>query len=152
MGGPLPAPPLGFLPGSHTTNFHLGLARMGSTTSVRLLYVCACTAGDQGIFCRGSGGGAAVAGVALTRPISPGGTGPRPCRPKNGPTNLAAIAGGREGYGFEYAVTNIEYTEFQRLGIQDEAQAGGSRLSVFPANTNVLYVNLKVRLLDLPHS
>ena len=42
-------------------------------------------------------------------------------------------------------MTNIEYTEFKRLGIQDEAQAGGSRLSVFPANTNVLYVNLKAR-------
>ncbi len=44
---------------------------------------------------------------------------------------------------YEYGITNIEYTEFQRLGICDEAQAGGSRLSKFPANTNVLYVGLK---------
>ena len=64
---------------------------------------------------------------------------------------MATHAGGRDGYGYEYAVTNIEYTEFKRLGIQDEAQAGGSQLSVFPANTNVLYVNLKVHLREFPH-
>ena len=46
--------------------------------------------------------------------------------------------------GYEYGVTNIEYTEFKRLGIQDEAQSEGSQLSVFPANTNVLYLGLKV--------
>jgi hypothetical protein len=46
---------------------------------------------------------------------------------------------------FEYGITNIEYTEFQRLGICDEAQAGGSQLSKFPANTNVLYVGLQAR-------
>ncbi len=51
-------------------------------------------------------------------------------------------AGG--GYGYEYGITNIEYTEFKRLGIQDEAQCEGSQLSVFPANTNVLYLSLKV--------
>ena len=60
-------------------------------------------------------------------------------------SRVSLCAGGRSGYGYEYGVTNIEYTEFKRLGIQDEAQAGGSRLSVFPANTNVLYVNLKAR-------
>lgn len=46
--------------------------------------------------------------------------------------------GGTEGH--EYGVTNVEYTEFQRLGISDvPTEAGGSE-SCFPANTNILYV------------
>ena len=53
------------------------------------------------------------------------------------------VTGDRTASAYEYGITNIEYTEFQRLGICDEAQAGGSRLSKFPANTNVLYVGLK---------
>ena len=47
-------------------------------------------------------------------------------------------------------MTNIEYTEFKRLGIADEAQCEGSALSVFPANTNVLYLDLKACPLPLP--
>ncbi|KAK9823989.1 hypothetical protein WJX72_006832 [[Myrmecia] bisecta] len=49
-----------------------------------------------------------------------------------------------DGRGVEYAynVTNVEYTEFERLGICDEC-AEGSQFSRFPANTNVLYVGLK---------
>nr|AAY31019.1 low photochemical bleaching 1 protein [Chlamydomonas reinhardtii] len=49
--------------------------------------------------------------------------------------------GGR--YVFEYGVTNVEYTEFEKLGLNDEAVSAGSKTSVFPANTNVLYVGLK---------
>ena len=41
-------------------------------------------------------------------------------------------------------MTNVEYTEFGRLGVSDEC-AEGSQLSRYPANTNVLYVGLKVR-------
>lgn len=44
---------------------------------------------------------------------------------------------------YEYGITNIEYTEFKRLGIRDEAQSEGSHLSVFPANTNLLYLSLQ---------
>jgi UTP---glucose-1-phosphate uridylyltransferase len=43
-------------------------------------------------------------------------------------------------------VTNVEYTEFERLGISDTPAAAdiaaGPALSAFPANTNVLYVGL----------
>lgn len=54
----------------------------------------------------------------------------------------------RPGGGFEYAynVTNVEYTEFERYGISD-TQAENSTNSLMPANTNVLYVNLKARYL-----
>ena len=50
-----------------------------------------------------------------------------------------------DGSGFEYAynVANVEYTEFERLGITDEAAVGGAHSSL-PANTNILYVSLKV--------
>eukprot|EP01025_Chloroclados_australasicus_P021677 TRINITY_DN22728_c0_g2_i3.p1 TRINITY_DN22728_c0_g2~~TRINITY_DN22728_c0_g2_i3.p1 ORF type:complete len:857 (+),score=118.99 TRINITY_DN22728_c0_g2_i3:53-2623(+) len=44
---------------------------------------------------------------------------------------------------YEYGVSNVEYTEFERLGVQDEAVDGDSGLSKFPANTNVLYVDLR---------
>jgi hypothetical protein len=51
-----------------------------------------------------------------------------------------------DGRGWEWAynVANVEYTEFERLGVPDEA-AAGSALSRFPANTNVLYVGLQAR-------
>lgn len=37
-------------------------------------------------------------------------------------------------------ITNVEYTEFQKLGILDQAVEEGSNESAFPANTNILYV------------
>ena len=51
----------------------------------------------------------------------------------------------KAGGGWEYAynVTNVEYTEFERLGMSD-MQAEDSTNSLMPANTNILYVNLKV--------
>lgn len=52
----------------------------------------------------------------------------------------------KPGGGTEYAynVTNVEYTEFERLGISDTPSEDSKR-SLMPANTNILYVNLKVR-------
>ena len=40
-------------------------------------------------------------------------------------------------------MSNVEYTEFERLGIDDRPASNGSRHSAFPANTNVLYVGLQ---------
>lgn len=55
--------------------------------------------------------------------------------------------GGGEGVvEYEYGVTNVEYTEFTRLGIEDKAVEGGSE-SAFPANTNILYVGTLLALL-----
>lgn len=39
-------------------------------------------------------------------------------------------------------ITNVEYTEFTRLGIEDKGENGSSH-SLFPANTNVLYLGLE---------
>jgi len=44
--------------------------------------------------------------------------------------------------GFSYTLTNVEYTDFVKRGIQDLPKKPGSPYSCFPANTNVLYVDL----------
>ena len=46
---------------------------------------------------------------------------------------------------YSYRVTNVEYTEFERLGVADASVDAESNTSVFPANTNVLYVGLQVQ-------
>jgi UTP---glucose-1-phosphate uridylyltransferase len=54
--------------------------------------------------------------------------------------NGAGANGAGQRWEYEYGVTNVEYTEFQRLGIKDQAVQEGSSQSCFPANTNILYV------------
>lgn len=49
----------------------------------------------------------------------------------------------RVDHGFEYTITNVEYTDFEKKGIQDVPDADGSRFSIFPANTNILFGHLK---------
>eukprot|EP00958_Prasinococcus_capsulatus_P022229 scaffold3118_cov377-Prasinococcus_capsulatus_cf.AAC.1 len=47
---------------------------------------------------------------------------------------------------YKYGASNIEYTEFDKLGIVEQASDDGNgeaQLSKFPANTNVLYVDLE---------
>lgn len=43
---------------------------------------------------------------------------------------------------WEYGITCIEYTEFDKLGIADAPISPGSMQAQYPANTNVLYVDL----------
>eukprot|EP00775_Hariotina_reticulata_P001593 gene1593-1933_t len=54
--------------------------------------------------------------------------------------DLAHPDGG--SWQYDYAITNVEYTEFERLGITDQPKDEGSNHSAFPANTNILYVGL----------
>lgn len=44
--------------------------------------------------------------------------------------------------GVEYRISNIEYPEFAKNGIQDVPEQAGSPYSIFPANTNILFVSL----------
>lgn len=44
--------------------------------------------------------------------------------------------------GYEYCLTNIEYTDFAKKGIKDEPATEGSPHSTYPTNTNILYVNI----------
>ena len=48
-----------------------------------------------------------------------------------------------QGHEHSFNVTNVEYTEFDRLGIKDEGESE-TGISLFPANTNVLYIGLQV--------
>lgn len=56
---------------------------------------------------------------------------------------------------FEYTLTNIEYTEFAQKGIKDHPLEPNSPYSVFPANTNILFVDIPsirqaVRMCPIP--
>jgi UTP---glucose-1-phosphate uridylyltransferase len=44
--------------------------------------------------------------------------------------------------GYEYCISNIEYTEFKKCGIEDAPEKPGSAYSRFPANTNILFGDL----------
>lgn len=43
----------------------------------------------------------------------------------------------------EFSLTNIEYTDFTKRGIEDVPDKKGGEHSLFPANTNILFVDLK---------
>jgi len=53
-----------------------------------------------------------------------------------------SLGGNRTTSSATYRISNVEYTEFSRLGIEDRCAGDGSQFSLFPANTNVLYVGL----------
>lgn len=44
--------------------------------------------------------------------------------------------------GYIYTLSNIEYTEFDRKGIEDRPIEDGSLYSSFPANTNILFFDI----------
>ncbi|MBA2368816.1 MAG: UTP--glucose-1-phosphate uridylyltransferase [Candidatus Protochlamydia sp.] len=43
---------------------------------------------------------------------------------------------------FEYRLTNIEYTDFAQRGVDEEPATKGSPFSVFPTNTNILFIHI----------
>lgn len=45
--------------------------------------------------------------------------------------------------GVDYGISNVEYTEFAHHGLHDIPVSPGSHYSAYPANTNVLFVNLE---------
>ena len=44
---------------------------------------------------------------------------------------------------YEYCLTNIEYTDFKKRGIEDLPANPESTFSIYPANTNILFANLQ---------
>ncbi len=44
--------------------------------------------------------------------------------------------------GVRYSLTNIEYCDFKKFGIQDTPERPGSPYSKFPSNTNILFVDI----------
>lgn len=47
------------------------------------------------------------------------------------------------GEKHEYTISNVEYTEFSKRGLEDTPQSSGSSYSQFPANTNILFVDIE---------
>lgn len=45
--------------------------------------------------------------------------------------------------GYDYCITNIEYTGFKQCGVEDVPVVSGSPYSRFPANTNILFGDLR---------
>lgn len=45
--------------------------------------------------------------------------------------------------GYDCCITNIEYTDFSKKGIEDVPAEPGSKFSAFPANTNILFADVK---------
>ncbi len=45
--------------------------------------------------------------------------------------------------GYKYTLTNIEYCDFKKFGIDDQPEKPGSRYSKFSSNTNILFVDLE---------
>lgn len=44
--------------------------------------------------------------------------------------------------GFSYCLTNIEYTDFEQKGIGEEPAKLGSPYSIYPTNTNILFIHI----------
>lgn len=44
---------------------------------------------------------------------------------------------------YHYALSNVEYTEFERYGLKDTPLEEGSPYSIYPSNTNILFVSIE---------
>lgn len=49
----------------------------------------------------------------------------------------------RKGLNPKYCLTNVEYCDFTRLGIEDVPESSGSPYSQFPSNTNLLFADIQ---------
>lgn len=58
----------------------------------------------------------------------------------------------KEGSAFEYCLTNIEYCDFQKFGIEDRPVEEGSAYSLFPSNTNILFADIDAVSEKVEHS
>lgn len=57
--------------------------------------------------------------------------------------------------GFEYCLTNVEYTDFEQKGLKDIPERPNSPYSAFPSNTNILFADIQaireaVKICPLP--
>lgn len=48
-----------------------------------------------------------------------------------------------DAQGYHYTLTNLEYTDFAKRGIQDIPEKPGSPYSALPSNTNILFADIK---------
>lgn len=63
-------------------------------------------------------------------------------RKVNAAEGMNVLVEREENGGTSYRLTNVEYTDFKKNGIEDEPEKKGSSYSQFPANTNILFIDL----------
>ena len=55
---------------------------------------------------------------------------------------INVIIQNKNSHGYDYCMTNIEYTEFKKRGIDETPLKPGSRYSLFSSNTNILFADI----------
>ena len=76
-------------------------------------------------------------------------------RPVGAEEGMNVVISTQNEDGYLSQITNIEYTDFYDRGFKDEPERDGSSFSIFPANTNILFADIKeikkaLRRLPLP--
>ncbi len=61
----------------------------------------------------------------------------------NRPEGMSVLIETRETEGYDYRLSNVEYTEFAKRGIHDAPVHTDSECSVYPANTNILFADIR---------
>lgn len=60
----------------------------------------------------------------------------------NAPEGVDIITESKSGEGYDYCMTNIEYTEFEQRGITETPLNPDSPYSSYPCNTNILFADI----------
>ncbi len=68
---------------------------------------------------------------------------PRVIGSKEGMDVVKVLAEDKKAPSFTYTLTNIEYTEFKKCGLQDIENSPDSGMSAFPSNTNILFARIE---------
>jgi UTP---glucose-1-phosphate uridylyltransferase len=61
----------------------------------------------------------------------------------NSPEGMDVLIEKHAKDGFEYCLTNVEYTEFENKGLKDTPLFSDSPYSTFPSNTNILFADIE---------
>lgn len=62
----------------------------------------------------------------------------------NRPEGMSVLIETHTDRDYVYRISNIEYTEFKKSGIQDLPKSPDSEVSLYPSNTNILFADLDV--------
>ena len=68
---------------------------------------------------------------------------PRSVGSKEGMDVVVVAKDEKNSSRFSYTLTNIEYTEFKKCGLEDVESGPDSGASAFPSNTNILFARIK---------
>lgn len=55
---------------------------------------------------------------------------------------VLVLAEEKNDHQFNYRITNLEYTDFERFGFKDEPKSRENNYSLYPSNTNILFFDI----------